>query len=184
MFYLGRPAWLTEELFADLQREAAEQREGAAQNRTQHFADLGPAGKALRDSEELTSFVNENSMPATASGHGNYRYYDVPKSHIPPHLDTGDFTINVTIMLRHEYFSERRSGLLLFPHGPEPVAIVHEPGEVIIFHAKEVVHARTPISDNNDEMAVNLGIGFIPVGEVEKPGYWRPSKDDRPRDLA
>jgi hypothetical protein len=176
VFYLGRPDWLTDQLFADLRREAAVQRAGATQNRAQHFAELGPVGKTLRDSDELKAFVVENAMPAAASGGGNYRYYDVPQSHIPPHLDTKNFTLNVTIMLHHQYVTERRSGLLLFPHGPEPVTIVHEPGEVLLFHAKEVVHARTPISDNNDESAVNLGIGFLPLAEIESPGYWRPTR--------
>jgi hypothetical protein len=79
-------------------------------------------------------------------------------------------------MLYHHYVGERHSGLLLFPYGPQkPVTIVLEPGEVIIFNAKDVIHARTEISEKNDETAANLGIGFTPTVELDDISYWHPT---------
>jgi len=78
-------------------------------------------------------------------------------------------------MLQHEWVTERRSGLLLFPQGPQPVPILLEPGEVILFHAQGVIHARTPISDSGDEWVENMGIGFTPAGPVDAP-YWHPTE--------
>lgn len=176
VFFLGRPAWLTDDLFAKLRNESRSQRAGAEKIRAQHFAEMGPVGHALCASPELQSFVDSYAAPAKPSGKANYRYYDMPESQVPPHVDTDEFYLNVIIMLSHTFGSERRSGLLLFPHGPDPVTIVLEPGEVILFNAKEVIHARTPISDNNEEWAENMGIGFTPTGTVDSPGYWHPSE--------
>ncbi len=176
VFYLGHPEWLTKETFSALQHESREQRAGADRIRSQHFAEMGPVGQTLCDSPELAAFVDQFAAPARRSGKANYRYYDIPESQVPPHLDSDDFALNVIIMLSHEAVTERRSALLLFPHGPQPVTVCLKPGEVILFHAKEVIHARTPISDHGDERAENMGIGFTPIGEVENPGYWHPTE--------
>ncbi|GIG68354.1 hypothetical protein [Phytomonospora endophytica] len=177
VFHLGRPGWLTGELFDGLLRESREQRAGAEKIREQHFAELGPVGCSLRESDELRNYVETNAgVSATASGKGNYRYYDIPHSHVVPHIDTDQFALNVIVMLEHDWVSERRSGLLLFPHGKDPVTVLLEVGEVILFYARRVIHARTPISDNNDERAVNLGIGFTPAGPVDAPEFWHPAE--------
>lgn len=175
VFYLGRPDWLTADLFTSLLQESQARRDGAARIRAQHFAEMGPVGAALCRSAELSSFVAQHAAPAKFSGCANYRYYDIPHSHVAPHVDTDDFALNLIIMLSHHYVTQRRSGLLLFPHGPVPITLLPEPGEVVFFHAKEVIHARTPIADSNDESAVNMGIGFTPVAPVDSPGHWHPA---------
>ncbi len=176
VFFLGRPDWLTGELFASLQQESIDQRPTAEKIRAQHFAEMGPVGRALCESATLLDFVAAHAGPAVPSGKANYRYYDIPESHVAPHVDTAEFAYNVIIMLQHEWDSERRSGLLLFPHGPQrPIPILLDPGEVIVFHAEGVIHARTPISDNGDERVENMGIGFTPVGPVDS-SYWHPDE--------
>jgi len=177
VYYIGRPSWLTAELFAALQQESEDQRVSAEKIRFQHFGDLGPVARSLISSAELTSFVVEHSVPAYPSGVANYRYYDIPESQVRPHVDDENFGLNLLIMLKHSFVSERRSGLLLFPRGPqEPVSIMMNPGEVILFNAKDVIHARTPISDNGDEWAVNIGIGFTPVESIADHGFWHPTE--------
>lgn len=175
VYFLGRPDWLTADLFAALQQESCDQRAGAEKIRAQHFAEMGPVGRELCESSTLLHFVESHAGPAVRSGKANYRYYDIPESHVAPHLDSADFAYNVIIMLRHEWRSERRSGLLLFPHGPQPAPILLVPGEVILFYAEGVIHARTPISDNGDERVENMGIGFTPVGPVDSP-FWHPDE--------
>jgi hypothetical protein len=175
VYFLGRPDWLTDDLFAALQHESTDQRGGAEQIRAQHFAEMGPVGREFATSQYLLDFVTSHAGPAVASGKANYRYYDIPESHVAPHVDSADFSYNVIVMLRHEWDTERRSGLLLFPHGPQPLPILLVPGEVILFYAEGVIHARTPISDNGDERVENMGIGFTPIGPVESP-YWHPDE--------
>lgn len=178
VYYVGRPPWLTASLLAALRREAVEQRPTAEHIRAQYFGDTGPVARTLVESAELARFVSENSAPAVASGFANYRYYDIPESQVRPHVDSDDFALNLLIMLEHSYRLERRSGLLLFPRGPgEPIAIQLEPGEVILFNARDVIHARTPISNNGDETAANLGIGFRPRGELKNYGFWHPAEN-------
>jgi hypothetical protein len=177
VYYVGRPDWLTADLFAALQQEAEDQRPGAEKIRFQYFGDPGPLAHSLMSSAELRSFVVENSVPAYSSGEGNYRYYDIPESQVRPHVDGDKFAVNLLIMLKHSFVTEQRSGLLLFPRGPqEPVSIMLEPGEVILFNAKDVIHARTPISGNGDERAVNLGIGFTPNVHNKDHGFWYPTE--------
>lgn len=176
VYYVGRPPWLTVDVLTALRREGAEQRPAAEHIRSQYFGDIGPVARTLVESAELARFVSENSEPAVASGFANYRYYDIPESQVRPHVDSDDFALNLLIMLEHSYGLERRSGLLLFPRGPnEPIAIQLEPGEVILFNARDVIHARTPISDNGDETAANLGIGFRPLGELQNYEFWHPA---------
>lgn len=176
VYFLGRPDWLTADLLAALQQESRDQRAGAVQIRSQYFAEMGAVGRQLCASTTLLDFVQANAGPATASGKANYRYYDILESHVAPHVDTAEFAYNVIIMLQHDWRSERRSGLLLFPHGPRrPVPVLLAVGEVILFHAEGVIHARTPISDNADERVENMGIGFTPVGPVDSP-YWHPEE--------
>ncbi len=177
VYFVGRPDWLTPELFSALQQESEDQRASAEKIRFQHFGDPGPVARALINSAELTSFVVEHSEPAYASGAANYRYYDIPESQVRPHVDGESFALNLLIMLKHSFVTERRSGLLLFPRGPqEPVSIMMDPGEAILFNARDVIHARTPISDNGDEWAVNVGIGFTPVERREDHGFWYPAE--------
>ncbi|MGW5190065.1 hypothetical protein ACWEOO_12470 [Kribbella sp. NPDC004138] len=176
VYFLGRPDWLTDDLLSHLRQEAQQQRAGAEKIREQHFAELGTVGTSLCESSELLDFVVTHSQPVTRSGKANYRYYDIPHSHVTPHLDTDQFGLNVIIMLEHDYADERRSALLLFAHGPQgPVTLQLEPGEVILFDAAHVVHARTPISDDGHETAVNMGIGFTPEDQLPNPGFWHPT---------
>jgi hypothetical protein len=175
IYFVGRPAWLTRELLASLQEEAACQRVSAEHIRAQYFGDTGPVAEALIASPGLREFVTENSVPVRASGRANYRYYDIPESQVRPHVDNDNFALNLIIMLAHAYGAQRRSGLLLFPRGPDdPVAIGLEPGEVILFNARDVIHARTPISEDGCERAVNLGIGFTPESPLVGYRYWHP----------
>lgn len=177
VYFVGRPEWLTAGLFAALQDEAAQMRPTAEKIRDQHFAEVGPTGTRLCESAELTDFVGQAASPARRSGFRNYRYYDVQNSHVAPHVDTDHFWLNVIIMLQHTFDAERRSALLLFPHGPaDPVTLQLEPGEVILFDAKRVVHARTPISESGHESAVNMGIGFTPARPLTEPEFWFPAE--------
>ncbi len=176
VYYLGCPAWLTADMLADLQQEAGRQRQHAKKVHLQHYGDMGPVGRALMGSAELESFVTENAVAAHASGCANYQYYDIGPSHIKPHVDVDTFALNLLIMLKHRYTSANRSALLLFPHGPQPATVPLEPGEAILFNAKGVIHARTPISGQGDEEVVNISFGFIPERDIENQGFWHPAE--------
>jgi len=176
VFHLGRPPWLDDDLFGGLRREAAAQRGGARHIRYQHFGELGPLAARLAISEVLHDFVTLCAGQVRYSGEGNYRYYDVADSRVPPHVDTAAFSANVLIMLEHEVRSELRSALLLFPTGPaDPVTIDLRPGEVIVFNARDVIHARTPLSETGDERATNLGLGFERLGAQGGAHFWHPT---------
>jgi hypothetical protein len=177
VYFIGQPSWLDAALLGALQQEAAEQRQTAEKIRAQYFADLGAVGAELAGSAVLRDFVVEHTGPTSASGFANYRYYDIPQSQVPPHVDTDNFGLNLIIMLGHSYAAERRSALLLFPHGPKPLTFLLEPGEVILFNAKEVIHARTPISEDGNENATNMGIGYAPAqGLTDGVSFWHPTE--------
>lgn len=172
IWYRGRPTWLTDQMLTGLQEEAKVMRETAEKIHTQFFGDIGPAGRAFMELPELTSLVCDQAAEAKSSGKANYRYYDYPGCHISPHMDDNNFAVNVNLMLYHNSPGPRTSALVLFPSGPRPNQVFLDPGELIVFFSKGVVHGRSPVGDN--EEVCNLGVGFTPLRPISDAIYWRP----------
>lgn len=171
IYYRARPSWLTDELLAALQAEAVVKRRSAAKVHTQYFGAIGPVARAYMRSPELSALVREHVPDATSSDKGNYRYYDYPGCHISPHYDDTDYEMSTLLMLAHTSPGPRRSALVLFPTGPVPIKVFLEPGELIVFHARGVIHGRTPVGDG--ETVCNLGVGYA-VARPIAASYWRP----------
>ncbi|PPK65584.1 hypothetical protein V5P93_005056 [Actinokineospora auranticolor] len=160
-FYYGRPQWLTDDLLAALCAEAAAERAKAVLLRRQFHTPTGPIASALADSPELHALIESDACPVTPARRANYLYYEAEGQGIDPHTDDHDFQINVLMTLEHRHTRWQRSTLVLFPHGPDdPLRIHQRPGELVLFWAAAVVHARTNVTQ--DERVTNLGIGYRP----------------------
>ncbi|CAL9571721.1 hypothetical protein SUDANB95_04808 [Actinosynnema sp. ALI-1.44] len=172
-FYRGRPDWLTDDVLKGLVDEAAALRPGAVLLHRQHHAPCGPVASAFADSADLHALIREHAGPAAPAGRANYLYYDDPGQGIDPHIDHGDFQLNVLLTLDHQAENRSRSHLVLFPHGPEkPLRIDQRPGELVLFWATAVVHARTNVGPG--EQVRNIGIGYQPRFALPSSPYWSP----------
>lgn len=173
VYFRGRPPWLTDEMLAALQAEAVAMRRSALKIHTQFFGELGSVARAFMRSPELSALVRGHVPDATSSDKANYRYYDYPGCHISPHYDDTDYELSTLLMLEHTCAGPKRSALVLFPTGPAPIRVFLEPGEMIIFHARGVIHGRSPVGA--DETVCNLGVGFA-VARPIAASYWRPAE--------
>jgi hypothetical protein len=173
VYYHGRPGWMTDDLLVALQSEAAVQRPDARLIKRQFHVAAGPCGSGLARSPEMLGLIARHAVPAIADGPANYLYYERPGDGIDPHVDTHEFDLNTLVLLAHSWQSEQASRLVLFPHGPErrlefPLA----PGELVLFRATGVIHARSGVAEG--ETVCNLGIGYQPQVRLPQASFWRP----------
>jgi len=172
VYYHGRPAWVTDGLLDALLREATERRRGAHLLRRQYHARAGARGQALAESADMLGLISQSVVDAVPRD-ANYLYYERPGDGIDPHVDTDNFDLNVVIMLRHTWANTRSSALVLFPDGPQQQRRFQlQPGELVLFRATSVVHARSNVAEG--EQVCNLGIGYRPLGPLATASYWRP----------
>jgi hypothetical protein len=172
-FYYGRPEWLGEEILADLAAEAEQLRRDAVLLRRQHHSPGGPKAFEFANSAELHALIRTHAGPAHESERANYLYYDEPGQGIDPHADVDAFQLNVLMTIEHLHDGGPGSTLVLFPRGPEhPVRIHQKPGELVLFWATEVFHARTKVTGT--ERVLNLGIGYQAAFAMPASPYWAP----------
>jgi hypothetical protein len=160
----GRPAWLDQQLLDELVAEATDRRSAATQIERQAHSEAGPRAQAFARSDRLVGLVAQAAsrppMGVRPSGNANFLYYDQPGAGIDPHMDSPDFPLQVLLMLEHEGYGERRSALVVFPDGPkDPVRVVLDPGELVVFRAASVFHGRSRVSPG--ERLTLLGIGYV-----------------------
>ncbi|NVB36538.1 hypothetical protein G6O69_01750 [Pseudenhygromyxa sp. WMMC2535] len=165
VLWRGRPSFLTPERFAALEREFATGQARAVHDRWgQHLAKGGPVVEALLHDPELVELVSTHVGPLSPQRQASCIYYDSEGAHIRPHIDTDRFCINANLLVSHE--GERRSSLVVYPLAGEPRLIALEPGELVLFHADCVVHARTPLGP--EERVWALSLGYQPEGEFHR----------------
>jgi hypothetical protein len=158
--YRGRPDWLTEPALAALVDESARLRASAGDVGRQAHSPAGPVARGFARSTRLLDLVTGHAGPVRPSGNANYLYYDKAGAGIDPHIDSPDFPWQVLLMLTHSGYGERRSSLVVFPDGPSnPVPVVLDPGELVLFRAASVYHGRTNAIEG--ERLVLLGVGYV-----------------------
>jgi hypothetical protein len=178
VFYHGRPDWMTDELLAALQSEAAVERPHARLIKRQFHVSAGPCGSGLAGSPEMLGLIARYAAPVIANGPANYLYYERPGDGIDPHVDTHDFDLNALVLLDHHWQDEAASRLVLFPNGPERrLEYSLAPGEIVLFRATGVIHARSGVAAG--EKVCNLGIGYEPQVRLERADFWRPATEIR-----
>jgi hypothetical protein len=128
----------------------------------QHFlACGGRLADELAVCADLVALVKSSAGPVRATGTASYIYYDIPGQNICPHIDTDVFSINAILMLRHDYSDDPKSFLEIYPQNQPCESILLIPGEMIIFWADSVVHARSSVG--LAETVNILTIGFQPT---------------------
>lgn len=162
--YRGRPEFLTDELLAQLQQDARDIAERAVPF-DEHYLGYGSAAAdALSTSEELSTFLADIVPSAVPTGVASLLYYRDEGQGIRPHVDTDIFSLNVLLMLDHEYPSglEQPSALQMHYADGTVERVQLEPGELVVFLAGTQAHSRSPIVQG--EHVTILTLGFMPEG--------------------
>ncbi len=165
ILYKGRPAFMTDDLLQAMQREMEEQQQTAIRDRWQQFlARSGPVVQSVADHPALRAMIDDLVGPVQQHAEITCLFYDAVGAEIRPHVDVDQFSVNANVLVSHTAASRRESEFVLYPVEGEPRRLHFEPGELILFYADCIVHARTPIAEGEKVRAVS--IGFRPHNEL------------------
>jgi len=158
VLYRGHLAWLTGEQLGALQQELEQQQPRAVRARWgQHIARGGPVARSIAGAPELRALVEDQAGPVLDEVEITSIFYDEPGAEIRPHVDTDKFSVNANLLVSHTADRQRRSELVLYPVGEAPQRLVFEAGELLLFYADTIVHARTPIAEGERVRAISFG---------------------------
>lgn len=165
--YRGKPFWVNDSLLQQLQIEALIRR-AKPLDRVDHFLGCGGAcADLLATSKEVISFVSHYAGLVKPTGIASYLYYDKPGLGIRPHVDTDVFSVNLILMLKHQFESETEpSATLVFPESGETEKYRLSVGEVMIMYGGAVVHSRSIIGINENVQLVTIGFKHAVSDEV------------------
>jgi hypothetical protein len=158
--YRGFPEFLSGRQLSILTEEADTFRQSAILFHEHFVYTDGPMAKEIAVSPELNKLLSKRIGDVRATGKANYIYYDRKGLGIEPHIDNEDFSLNVILMLKHE-FEAVQSALVLYPIDKSPEKVYLEPGEMIAFFADSIIHARERMSEN--EKVTIAAFGFRPI---------------------
>jgi hypothetical protein len=159
--YQGRPAFMTDDLLASLNAESLNVRDQAMRFDDHYVTTGAPLARQVALSDQLSTLVGERVAHIRPTAKANYLYYDEPGLGIEPHVDNEGFSLNAIMMLAHESTS-KRSALVLYPPQLPAEHVQLAPGEMIIFFADSIAHARERVTDG--EKIRIVAFGFQPVG--------------------
>jgi hypothetical protein len=158
--YRGRPEFVSDELFSDLERESARLRPTAIRFDDHLVVSGAPLARAVAFSRELNDLITAHTGPVAPTAKANYLYYDQAGFGIDPHIDNETFSLNAILMLEHTY-ETKPSALVLYPPRSSPEKIHLEPGELIVMYADSITHARERMGEN--EVVRIVAFGFHPI---------------------
>lgn len=161
--FVGRAPFMTEELLAELQKEAHQQ-ERISHRTGPHELSPGEAcAVRLSSTKDVLAFVSDAvGWQVFPTEIGSYLYYNKAGDHLYPHVDTEVFGVNLIIMLEHEFpegLTEKDGSALVVYEpdcGERRVALAV--GESAILLASGTVHGREPLQEG--EKVTILTIGF------------------------
>ena len=156
--WVGRPDWMTPELFAALQAESRALHLSAKPTDRYYLAKAGPIAKHLATSLQLSKLVARQFPSVEPTGIGTYIYYNNPGDGLDPHVDTEVYSVNVIMMIDHVYQSSP-SNLLVYRDSVIPKEITLRPGELAVINAGSVVHAREDMKDGEHLHILTIGFG-------------------------
>lgn len=160
IIYRGRPEFMTDELLDMLDAESRHLYP-ESERFTDHLVSTGQkAAKLVAFSEQLRDLVSDGAGAVVPTGKTNYLYYDTEGMGIEPHIDNHEFPLNTILMLDHKHI-DQPSCLVLYPKDREPIRLDLKRGELIIFYADSVMHAREKMKKN--EIVRIVAFGFKPV---------------------
>lgn len=162
--YRGRPEFITDELLGQLQEDAHDIASRAVPF-DEHYLGYGSAAAdQLSTSPELSNFVAGLVPSAVPTGIASILYYRDAGQGISPHVDTDIFSLNILLMLEHNYPEGIENPSALQMHYPDGKVerVVLRPGELVVFLAGTQAHSRSPIVEG--ENVTILTLGFMPEG--------------------
>lgn len=156
----GRPEVITNEVLEEFNKEALIKRETAFKRNNTFVSSPGDLASAFIYSDWLQSKIKSLYSNVTSSGYGTYIYYEYEGSHVKPHVDVGEFIVNVLLVLSHsiDNIKNYNSFTMTFDENIEPTIHRLEPGEILIFPAGSIFHSRIPVE--TDEKVTILTSGF------------------------
>jgi len=167
VLWIGRPDFLSDDRLQGIREELESRRPLAFEHRMGQFLCAGgEAVTHLLESKELHGLVESFVGPLTSKRQASCLYYDREGACIRPHVDTDLFCVNANLIVEHTGYTERRSQLIVYPLGGQPRPVVLSPGELVLFYADCIVHARTPLIAR-ERMRV-ISFGFQPEKEFHK----------------
>jgi len=159
IIWKGRPSFLTDALFAELQDEGRAARETATRNDFGWMHLGGDAATRAAGLPEMQSFLAEHRAAAGPPKVCMYIYYKQPGDRIDPHLDEEVNPINVLLLLDHSY--ETSPSHLLLWIDEQWQRILLAPGEVIVFDGAATIHARDPLGEGETVSLLSLAYDRI-----------------------
>jgi hypothetical protein len=124
--------------------------------RTQ-YAPPGPALRRLAVDRRLQRAASRALGIRVDPAYRAVYMYDPPRSHMPPHLDSGDFGIVVHVVFEHQRPAGKGSALVV--HQPRSdVRVALAPGQAVVLAGRGSVHQWEPLGA--DERRMLVGIGF------------------------
>lgn len=156
----GRPTFLTDSLLADLQIEATCKRKQAVKEGSYMLGCGGTIADKIATDQEVVDFVTSQAGPVSPTGVASYLFYDESGQGLDPHVDTDVFSLNMILMLRHDYGGVDPARLIIYSADMQAQYLLLKPGEAVLLFADSVVHAREAIKPG--EAVTLLTIGFQP----------------------
>jgi len=154
--WCGKLDFLDATMLVRLQQEALTRRQSAKACERHFLGCGGDNADKFAISKALVDYVRNFAPKANPTGIASYVFYDLPGCGLDPHIDTEIFSLNVLIMLRHDYV-DSPSHLLLYRTDGSPQKYLLTPGEVLIFYAGGTVHAREDLKANETVSVLTIG---------------------------
>jgi hypothetical protein len=154
----GRPDFLTDEIMQALRDESRLSRPRANRVEDHKVVPGGDAARRLGQSEAFIALVKTCAGGAVSTERSTYLYYDEPGMGIDPHIDNPEFALNAILMLEHDH--EDAPSALTFYEGSQSKRVHLAVGELILFFADSVIHARERMKER--EFLAVVAFGFQP----------------------
>jgi acyl-CoA synthetase (AMP-forming)/AMP-acid ligase II len=159
--YVGRPAFVTDELLERLRAEAAERRSAATLDQGMLMASPGEAARRFAYRDEMRELLAGLGQRVEASGAGKYVYCDPTAKGPGEHLHEMPFVLNVELSLEHVSPGRPGAQIVLCPPFGAARPVRTRPGELVVWFAGSVSHARDEIAAG--ERLTGLSMFYEPV---------------------
>ena len=155
----GRPEFLTVGKLENLIQESRQSQSRATRVEDHKVVPGGEVAKEFAQCEAFLQLVTRYAGSAVSTDRSTYLYYDEIGMGIDPHIDNPEFAVNAILMLEHKH--KELPSALTFYEGADSRSVHLQSGELIIFFADSVVHARERMKEG--EFLAVVAFGFQPT---------------------
>jgi hypothetical protein len=149
VIWKGMPEFMNEKILSEFQKESRKKRKQATQRNDAFVSSPGDVASEIIQSDWIQNKVKQLYPRSSFSGFGTYIYYDYDGSNVRPHVDVGEFLINVLVNVEHLFSSKTpTSSTIIYGKDFKERKCFTVPGEILIFPAGALFHGRAPVSNN------------------------------------